>query len=333
MGFKSVAHFLIQTKRSQPSSGQNPTDLASAKRSLSFIDFDVNPAGTMEHHVENNVGGESENEKQILQSISNVDTKDHISVKRSLSFSCLEQQDLQETKPPYYLDHENDELSKLQSASYELGDVINEKEKEPHCLKRKNGDNYSPSDECPMPEKKPTIALRNDQSDKELLGVQGITSPTDQSLEKKGDISSQTTSETTTGQKSPEGKVFQETNEEKTSEEGANSLSKKKTKPRVELSISSELKSVSTGRVLRSGARHQSPETKTDISSQTTSDSTTEQQNPDGVFQEADDKPSIIEGSNSLSRKNTKAEAELSTSSEPKSVSIGRVLRPRHKTI
>ncbi|XP_023534110.1 uncharacterized protein LOC111795769 [Cucurbita pepo subsp. pepo] len=203
MGFKSVAHFLIQTKRPQPNSGQNPTDLASAKRALSFPDFEANPVGSLS-------------------------VNDQMSVKRSLSFSCLEQQVSKECKP-CHLDHENDEQSELQSANYdELGeDVVNEKEQSVHCLKRKNdGDNYSP-----MPVKKPTIRVES--------------STVDQSLEKKiDDIRCLTSS-----------RVIQES-DDKTSEEGANSLSKKK------------LECVSNGRVLR--PRHQSLEKTTDISSQTT---------------------------------------------------------------
>ncbi|XP_022971704.1 cell division cycle-associated protein 7-like [Cucurbita maxima] len=238
MGFKSVAHFLIQTKRSKPSSVQNPTDLASAKRSLSFTNFEVNPAGspkvndnlleTMEHHSVD----ESENEKQnILQSN---EIKDHNSVKRSLSFSGLEQQGSKETKPPNHLNHGNEELSQLQSENDELAeDVISEKEKERHCLKRKNGDNYCPSDECPITKKIPTIAVESnntmdlgcgndDHSEKELLEVQASASSTDQSLKKKTDISSQTSSESTTEEHSLEDGC-------KTSEEGSNSLSNKKT--------------------------------------------------------------------------------------------------------
>lgn len=313
---------------------------------MSFTDFEVNPAGspkvndnlleTMEHHFENNAVDESENEKpNILQSISDYEIKDHISVKRSLSFSGLEQQGSEETKPPNHLKHENDELSQLQSANYELGeDVINYKEKELLCLKRKNGDNYSPSDEHPMPEKKPTIAVEsntmdlecstdNDQSEKEL-SVPATDSSTDQSLEKKNDISSQTISEGTTREQSlEEGGVFQESNG-KTSTEDANSLSKKKT--------SSMLKSASIGRVLRS--RHQSLEMTADIGSQTTSESTTEQQSLEGtIFQEADGKTSE-EGASSLSGKKTTARVKLSTfSSELTSVSSSRVLRPRHKTM
>ncbi|KAG6605263.1 Cell division cycle-associated 7-like protein, partial [Cucurbita argyrosperma subsp. sororia] len=203
MGFKSVAHFLIQTKRPQPNSGQNPTDLASAKRALSFPDFEANPVGSLS-------------------------VNDQMSVKRSLSFSCLEQQGSKECKP-HHLDHENDEQSQLQSANYdELGeDVVNEKEQSVHCLKRKNdGDNYSP-----MPVKKPTIRVES--------------STVDQSLEKKTDDIRCLTSS----------RVIQES-DDKTSEEGANSLSKKK------------LKCASNGRVLR--PRHQSLEKTTDISSQTT---------------------------------------------------------------
>ncbi|KAG7035224.1 hypothetical protein SDJN02_02019, partial [Cucurbita argyrosperma subsp. argyrosperma] len=177
MGFKSVAHFLIQTKRPQPNSGQNPTDLASAKRALSFPDFEANPVGSLS-------------------------VNDQMSVKRSLSFSCLEQQGSKECKP-HHLDHENDEQSQLQSANYdELGeDVVNEKEQSVHCLKRKNdGDNYSP-----MPVKKPTIRVES--------------STVDQSLEKKTDDIRCLTSS----------RVIQES-DDKTSEEGANSLSKKKLK-------------------------------------------------------------------------------------------------------
>lgn len=276
MGFKSVAHFLIQTKRPVPNSNSGPdtTDLASAKRSLSFTGFEVNPAGgslkvndelleTTEHHFENNAVDKSEGGKlSILQSVSADETKDHISVKRSLSFSCLEQQGTEETKPPNHLNHETNEMSQSQSANHELSeDVINEKEKELHCPKRKNGNNYSPSDECPVPEKKPTISVEsntmdlecsigNDRSEKELSEVQAMASSTNQSLEKKIDISSQISSEAATGEQSLEGRFFQESNG-KTSEEGANSLSKKKTKARAKLS-SSDLKSVISCRVLRS---------------------------------------------------------------------------------
>lgn len=237
MGFKSVAHFLIQTKRSKPSSVQNPTDLASAKRSLSFTNFEVNPAGspkvndnlleTMEHHAVD----ESENEKQNIPQSKEI--KDYISVKRSLSFSGLEQQGSKETKPPNHFNHGNEELSQLQSENDELAeDVISEKEKERHCLKRKNG-NYCPSDECPITKKIPTIAVESnntmdlgcgndDHSEKELLEVQASASSTDQSLKKNTDISSQTSSESTTKDHSLEEEGC------KTSEAGSNSLSNKK---------------------------------------------------------------------------------------------------------
>ncbi|XP_038900888.1 uncharacterized protein LOC120087941 [Benincasa hispida] len=267
LGFKSVAHFLIQTKRAQPSSEENPTDLASAKRSLSFTDFEVNPAGspkvnnnlleTMEHQAVD----ESENEKlNMLLSISNSEINDHISVKRSLSFSGLEQQGSKEAKPPNHLNHENDELSQYQSANYEHGEeVIDEKEKKMNCLKRKNGDNYCP-DECPMTEKKPTITVElntmecstGNDHEKELTGVQTATSSTDHSMKMKADISSHTCSESTTEEHCLEGGVIKES-KGKTSEEGSNSFSKKITKVQARLSNTSDVKSLSSSsRVLRS---------------------------------------------------------------------------------
>lgn len=246
MGFKSVAHFLIQTKRSQPSSKENPTDLASAKRSLSFTDFEVNPDDPPKVNddlletMEPQAVDVSENEKKsMLQSISNNEIKDHISVKRSLSFSGLEQeqQGSKDAKPPNHLNH--DELSQHQCANNELGEnIIDEKEKA-DCRKRKNGDNYC-RDECSLTEKKPTITVESNTMDlgcsigndheKELSGVQTTTSSTDQSV--KPDISTHTNSESIAEERSQEGRIIQENNG-KTSEEeeeGSNSSSKEKTK-------------------------------------------------------------------------------------------------------
>lgn len=263
MGFKSVAHFLIQTKRSQPSSEENTTDLASAKRSLSFTDFEVNPDAATKVNddlletMEPQAVDVSENEKKnMLQSISNNEIKDHISVKRSLSFSGLEQQGSKDANPNH-LNH--DELSQHQSANHELGEnIIDEKEKEMDCHKRKNGDNYCP-DECPLTEKKPTITVESNTMDlgcstgndheKESSGVQTTTSSTDQSV--KPDISTHTSSESIAEECLQEGGI-QESNGKTSDEEGSNSLSKKKTKAGAKISTSSEVKSLSSNRVLRS---------------------------------------------------------------------------------
>ncbi|KAA0045859.1 cell division cycle-associated protein 7 [Cucumis melo var. makuwa] len=263
MGFKSVAHFLIQTKRSQPSSEENTTDLASAKRSLSFTDFEVNPDAATKVNddlletMEPQAVDVSENEKKnMLQSISSNEIKDHISVKRSLSFSGLEQQGSKDANPNH-LNH--DELSQHQSANHELGEnIIDEKEKEMDCHKRKNGDNYCP-DECPLTEKKPTITVESNTMDlgcstgndheKESSGVQTTTSSTDQSV--KPDISTHTSSESIAEECLQEGGI-QESNGKTSDEEGSNSLSKKKTKAGAKISTSSEVKSLSSNRVLRS---------------------------------------------------------------------------------
>lgn len=153
LGFKSVAHYLIQTQRSQKNLGENPetTNQVSAKRSLHFPDVDAsceeilkdhcNDIGMIkplaEHKIDDELKSEKEND---TQSSSNPDINNQTSAKRSLSFPDVVQQSENFGSPE--VDHKVGDhlgLPKLQSES-SRDDLKGEKENEIHLMDMKLGD-------------------------------------------------------------------------------------------------------------------------------------------------------------------------------------------------
>ncbi|CAL9026944.1 unnamed protein product [Prunus brigantina] len=153
LGFKSVAHYLIQTQRSQKNLGENPetTNQVSAKRSLHFPDVDASCEEILKDHcndivmikplAEHKIDDELKSEKENdTQSSSNPDINNQTSAKRSLSFPDVVQQSENFGSPE--LDHKVGDhlgLPKLQSES-SRDDLKGEKENEIHLMDMKLGD-------------------------------------------------------------------------------------------------------------------------------------------------------------------------------------------------
>lgn len=138
LGFKSVAHYLIETRRLQPNLDQNvdAPKQVSAKRSLPFSDIEIQSKGSIEGdsicagslksqlEVKSEDGFKIEKEN-TMRSMENTDSDNQVSARQSGSVSFLQ------------VDHEVDDLhglSKPQSGD-KAGDQLKaEKEKEPPIM-------------------------------------------------------------------------------------------------------------------------------------------------------------------------------------------------------
>lgn len=153
LGFKSVAHYLIQTRRLQTNSDENadPTNQVSAKRSLPFSDIEAQPKGSLELdsiHLqslkpqaevksENEFKSEKENK---MQSNPNPGSNNQISARRSLPFSDIGAQS-GNLNPPE-VDNKVDDLhglSKSHSEDKTDDQFKGEKEKELLSMDQEHG--------------------------------------------------------------------------------------------------------------------------------------------------------------------------------------------------
>lgn len=170
LGFKSVAHYLIQTQRSQKNLGENPetTNQVSAKRSLHFPDVDASCEEILKDHcndivmikplAEHKRDDELKSEKENdTQKSSNPDINNQTSAKRSLSFPDVVQQSENFGSPE--VDHKVGDhlgLPKLQSES-SRDDLKGEKENEIHLMDMKLGD--SSHESSSKHKMKPALAI------------------------------------------------------------------------------------------------------------------------------------------------------------------------------
>ncbi|XP_021905125.1 uncharacterized protein LOC110820058 [Carica papaya] len=97
LGFRSVAHYLIQTGRLQTNLEKNQDTTNQVKRSLSFsaiegpLDVNDNPHKTSGPQAEDVQDNDWKDEKEI-EAVSNIPTNNENSFRRSLSFSFTESQ-------------------------------------------------------------------------------------------------------------------------------------------------------------------------------------------------------------------------------------------------
>ncbi|XP_059458036.1 uncharacterized protein LOC132187663 [Corylus avellana] len=153
LGFKSVAHYLIQTRRLQTNLDENAdaTNQVSAKRSLPFSDIEAQPKGSLEVdsiHLQSlkpqaDVKSEDEfkSEKENkMQSSPNPGSNNQTSARRSLPFSDRGAQS-GNLNPPE-IDHEVDDLhglSKPHSEDKTNDQFKGEKETELHSMDQEHG--------------------------------------------------------------------------------------------------------------------------------------------------------------------------------------------------
>lgn len=149
LGFKSVAHYLIQTRRLHANLDKNvdASNQVSAKRSLPFSDIEAQPKGSLEVdsiHLqslkpqaevksEDELKSEKENK---MQSSPNPGSNNKISARRSLLFSDIGAQS-GNLNPPEVDDLHG--LSKLHSEDKTDDQFKGEKEKELHSMDQEHG--------------------------------------------------------------------------------------------------------------------------------------------------------------------------------------------------